>query len=151
LCYNHSNMTENTTIQPPEEAVSQATNRKKIWIMVGILAGVVIVLALIVLVVYALLQNDTRTANIRDIFIIFMAFESLVIGAALVVLIVQVASLINLLQNEVKPILESTSETVNTLRGTTAFLSENLVEPVIKLNSYVAGLRKIFGIFGTKK
>ena len=80
-----------------------------------------------------------------------MAFESLVIGAALVVLIVQVASLINLLQNEVKPILESTSDTVNTLRGTTEFLSENLVEPVIKLNSYVAGLRKIFGIFGTKK
>ena len=144
-------MTENTTTPPSEEAVSQASNRKKIWIMVGILAGVVIILALIALVVYALLQNDTRTANIRDIFIIFMAFESLVIGAALVVLIVQVASLINLLQNEVKPILESTSDTVNTLRGTTEFLSENLVEPVIKLNSYVAGLRKIFGIFGTKK
>jgi nitrate reductase gamma subunit len=144
-------MTENTTTPPPEEAVSQATNRKKLWIMVGVIAGVVIVLALIVLVVYVLLQNDTRTANIRDIFIIFMAFESLIIGAALVVLIVQVASLINLLQNEVKPILESTSDTVNTLRGTTEFLSENLVEPVIKLNSYVAGLRKIFGIFGTKK
>ena len=144
-------MTENTTMQPPEEAVSQATNRKKLWIMVGAISGVVIVLALIGLVVYVLLQNDTRTANIRDIFIIFMAFESLIIGAALVVLIVQVASLINLLQNEVKPILESTSDTVNTLRGTTEFLSENLVEPVIKLNSYVAGLRKIFGIFGTKK
>jgi hypothetical protein len=64
---------------------------------------------------------------------------------------IQVAGLINLLQNEVKPILESTSETVNNLRGTTQFLSENLVEPVIKLNSYLAGLRKILGIFGTKK
>jgi amino acid permease len=80
-----------------------------------------------------------------------MAFESLIIGAALVVLIIQVAGLINLLQNEVKPILESTSETVNNLRGTTQFLSENLVEPVIKLNSYLAGLRKLLGIFGTKK
>lgn len=144
-------MTENMTMPPPEEAVSQATNRKKLWIMVGAISGVVIVLALLGLVVYALLQNDTRTANIRDIFIIFMAFESLIIGAALVVLIVQVASLINLLQNEVKPILESTSDTVNTLRGTTEFLSENLVEPVIKLNSYMAGLRRLFGIFGTKK
>ena len=144
-------MTENSTIQPPEEAVSQASNRKKLWIMVGAISGVVIVLALIGLVVYVLLQNDTRTANIRDIFIIFMAFESLIIGAALVVLIVQVASLINLLQNEVKPILESTSDTVNTLRGTTEFLSENLVDPVIKMNSYMAGLRKLFGIFGTKK
>jgi nitrate reductase gamma subunit len=144
-------MTENTNEPTPEDAVSQAAARKQRWMMVGIIAGVVIFLALIALAVYALLQNDTRTANIRDIFIIFMAFESLVIGAALVVLIIQVASLINLLQNEVKPILESTSETVNTLRGTTEFLSENLVEPVIKLNSYIAGLRKILDIFKIAK
>jgi hypothetical protein len=64
-----------------------------------------------------------------------------------VVLIIQLASLINLLQNEVKPILKSTSETVNTLRGTTEFLSENLVEPVIKLNSYMAGFKKVFDLF----
>jgi hypothetical protein len=80
-----------------------------------------------------------------------MAFESLIIGAALVVLAIQIASLVNLLQNEVKPILKSTNETVNTLRGTTEFLSENMVEPVIKLNSYLAGLRKLFNIFGIKK
>ena len=140
-------MTENTNESAPGDAISRAAARKQRWMMVGIIAGVVIFLALIALAVYALLQNDTRTANIRDIFIIFMAFESLIIGAALVVLIIQVASLINLLQNEVKPILESTSETVNTLRGTTEFLSENLVEPVIKLNSYIAGLRKILDIF----
>lgn len=144
-------MTENTNAQNPAGIVSPVTNRKQLWILIGVILAVVILLALIALAVYALLQNSTRTANIRDIFIIFMAFESLVIGAALVVLIIQVASLINLLQNEVKPILESTSETVNTLRGTTEFLSENLVEPVIKLNSYVAGLRRIFNLFGTKK
>jgi hypothetical protein len=83
--------------------------------------------------------------------IIFMAFESLVIGAALIILVIQVASLINLLQNEVKPILDATNETVNTLRGTTTFLSENLVEPVIKLNSYLAGLRRFFQLFSFRK
>ena len=80
-----------------------------------------------------------------------MAFESLVIGAALVILIIQVAGLINLVQNEVKPILTATSETVNTLRGTTEFLGENLVNPVIKLNSYLAGLRRVVNLFGLKK
>ena len=80
-----------------------------------------------------------------------MAFESLVIGAALIILVIQVASLINLLQNEVKPILDATNETVNTLRGTTNFLSENLVVPVIKLNSYLAGLRRFFQLFGFKE
>ena len=95
-------------------------------------------------------QQPAAAANVRDIFIIFMALESLLVGAALVVLIIQLASLINLLQNEVRPILKSTNETVNTLRGTSEFLSENLVEPVIKLNSYLAGLKKLFDLFGAK-
>ena len=95
-----------------------------------------------------LAKSPAAAANVRDIFIIFMALESFLVGAALIVLIIQLASLINLLQNEIKPILQSTSETVNTLRGTTEFLSENLVEPVIKLNSYLAGLKKFFDLLG---
>jgi hypothetical protein len=53
---------------------------------------------------------------------------------------VQLAILMNMLRHEIKPILEATNETVNTVRGTTAFVSENLVEPIMKLNGYVAGL-----------
>ncbi len=144
-------MTELTQEMTPEEEVEyRAALRKQRWIMAGIILAVILVLAGIVAAVYFLLQDGSPTSTIRDIFIIFMAFESLIIGAALVVLIIQIASLLNLLQNEVKPILQSTSETVNTLRGTTEFLSENLVEPVIKLNSYLAGLRKFFDVFGKK-
>jgi len=134
-----------------EQAASLARLRRQRWILAGIIAGVIVVLALLALAVYGLLRNPGTTANIRDIFIIFMAFESLIIGVALVILVIQIASLINLLQNEVKPILAATNETVNTLRGTTEFLSENLVEPVIKLNSTVAGLRRILEIFGLLK
>lgn len=135
---------------PEEEADRQANLRKQRWILAGIVAGAAILVAGIVLAVIFLAKSPAAAANVRDIFIIFLALESLLIGAALVVLIIQLASLINLLQNEVKPILRSTSETVNTLRGTTAFLSENLVEPVIKLNSTLAGLRKLFSLFGIK-
>jgi len=77
-----------------------------------------------------------------------MALESLLIGFVLVILIVQLARLTNLIQNEVKPILDSTNETVSNLRGTTAFLSANLVEPVIKLNEYLAALQKFTEILG---
>ncbi len=142
-------MTENIpeTPTPEEEAASRASLVKQRWILAGIIAGVVVVLAGIVVAVIFLAKSPAAAANVRDIFIIFMALESLLIGAALVVLIIQLASLINLLQNEVKPILKSTTETVNTLRGTTEFLSENLVEPVIKLNSYMAGLKKFFDLF----
>ena len=136
---------------PEQEAASRAALRRQRWILVAIIAGAIVFLAAIALVIFGLLQSPGKTANIRDIFIIFMAFESLVIGVALVILVIQIASLINLLQNEVKPILTATNETVSTLRGTTEFLSENLVEPVIKLNSTVAGLRRIFEIFGILK
>jgi hypothetical protein len=136
---------------PEEEAARPVSLRKQRWIMAGIIAGAVVLLAGIVVAVIFLAKSPAAAANVRDIFIIFMALESLLIGVALVVMIIQLASLINLLQNEVKPILRSTSETVNTLRGTTEFLSENLVEPVIKLNSYLAGLRKLFDLFGIKR
>jgi hypothetical protein len=138
-------------LSPEKAAVSAADLRRRRWTIVGIVIIAILLLTGIGFAIFALLQNSETTANIRDIFIIFMAFESLVIGAALVVLIIQLASLINLLQNEVKPILKATDETVRTLRGTTAFLSENLVEPVIKLNSYLAGMRRLFQLFGIKE
>jgi hypothetical protein len=98
-----------------------------------------------------LLQPGTDTGRVRDIFIIFMALEFLLIGGVMIILIIQLARLTLLLQNEIKPILESTNETANTLRGTTAFLSEHLVEPVLKLNQYMAGLNKILSFFKSEK
>ena len=80
-----------------------------------------------------------------------MALETLFLGFVLVILIVQLARLINLLQNEIKPILDSTNETVSTLRGTATFLSENLTEPIVKLNSYVAALNKLVEALGLGK
>jgi len=151
LCYNNFYMVESSeeTGQPAQTKKSEAQNQRKL--IIGIVIIVLLVIAGIIIAVMGLLQNATTTAKIRDIFLIFMAFESLIIGAAMVILVIQVASLINLLQNEVKPILKSTSETVDTLRGTTAFLSENMVEPIIKLNSYLAGMKKFTDLLGFKK
>ncbi len=131
---------------------AEEAQRRKIMI-IAIIFFLIILFGIVVAVV-GLLQPNAPTEKIRDIFIIFMAFESLVIGVALVVLIIQISTLINLLQNEIKPILDATNETIHTLRGTTAFLSESVVEPVIKLNANLAGLSqvlKVFGIKGNKK
>jgi hypothetical protein len=77
-----------------------------------------------------------------------MGLMSLLTGVVLVILILQLARLINLLQNEIKPILDSVNETTSHLRGTTMFLSENLVAPIIKLNEYMAGLSQLFQVIG---
>ena len=119
--------------------------------MIAAAAAAVGLVAILILAVYVLLQPGTPTERWRDVFIIMVAFESLVIGIALVVLLVQLASLINLLQNELRPILEATSETVNTLRGTAEFLSESVVQPVIKLNSYLASMRRVLELIGIKQ
>lgn len=74
------------------------------------------------------------SATIRDIAIIVIAFQSIVIGVLLGVLIWQIWRLVKLVQTEIKPIVEDTQETVNTVRGTTTFLSHNLVEPVVQSN-----------------
>jgi amino acid permease len=139
---------ENTPIplndagQSVASETSDQANKK--YIIIGVLI-VLVLLALIVLATIYLVNpsNSDRTEQIRDVFIIFLALESLVIGIALVVLIVQLSNLINLLQNEIRPIINSTNETVNTLKGTAKFVSDNLAEPVIKINQYAAMLKRI--------
>jgi len=116
----------------------------------ALIAGAVIVLALIVaglvLAISAMVRNPDSTETVRDILIIFVAGESFLIGLALIVLIVQLARLTALLQNEVRPILESTNDTVNTLRGTSQFLSDNVVRPVIKANGSLAAVRRVMDL-----
>jgi predicted PurR-regulated permease PerM len=136
----------------PEELREQSEREKEMKrTMTGVIIGAVVLLVLLGVAIYFLLQPGTPTDKIRDVFIIVVALESLVIGVALVVLVVQLASLINLLQNEVRPILKATTETVNNLRGTAEFLGDNVVEPVIKLNGYLAGLYRMLELMGIKK
>lgn len=136
------------TPHPEEPITTQPEDSRSKRIVTIIIVAVVVLLVLLGLAIFFLLQPGTPTDRIRDVFIIIVALESLVIGVALIILIVQLASLINLLQNEVRPILKSTSETVNTLRGTVEFLGENMVEPVIKLNGYLAGMSRVIELMG---
>lgn len=133
-----------------ELAAKREAERKQKIIVTSIIAGIVLILAILGVAIFFLMQPGTPTDKIRDVFIIVVALESLVIGVALIVLVIQLASLINLIQNEVRPILNATNETVNTLRGTVEFLGENVVEPVVKLNGYLAGLRRMLELMGIK-
>jgi len=124
----------------PPAAQQGGSNKGLIWAIVI----AVLVLGLLVAGIIYLVQPGTPVAQIRDIFIIFMALVFLLVAVALIILSVQIAYLIILLRTEIKPILRSANETVSTLRGTSSFLSDNMVEPVIKLNEYVAALRAFF-------
>jgi len=142
---------------PSTPAPSTPADRQRRLIIIVAVLVAVIVLAGLITGAIVLFNNPVAAANVRDVMIIFMALEFIVIGAALVVLMFQLAVLTNMLQHEIKPILDSTNETINTVRGTTTFLSENLVEPVVKLNSYLAAITQVvdslgmLGRFGRRK
>jgi len=146
-------MTENNTKEMPSEIKFETAEipkgqnideDTKKYLIIAILVGIVLIGLVVVATIFLVRpENSEMTEQLRDVFIIFMALTSLVLGFALVVLIIQLAVLINLLQNEIRPILDSTTETVNTLKGTTQFISNNITEPVIKLNQYLAMIKKL--------
>ena len=79
--------------------------------------------------------------DVRDVFIILLALESLIVVGLLIWLILELRGLTRLLRDEIRPILSSAQETVSTVRGTTTFVSRNLVAPIIKVQGYMAGVR----------
>lgn len=140
---------ESIEIKQPEQALIQPEgytdpqDQGKKYVILSIVVILVIVALVTLSTIYLFNAPEGTIEDIRDVFIIFMALESLVIGVALVVLIVQLSTLINLLQNEIRPIINSTNETVNTLKGTAKFISDHLTEPVIKINQFMAMVRKL--------
>ncbi len=143
-----SDIQDQSKLAIPEETSAEIHQDRRLMI-IAIISGLFVLAALVFAVIF-LVGNPDKTQVVRDIFIIFMAIESLFIGMALIILIVQLSRLSALIENEVKPLLDSSTDTVNTLRGTTIFLSSNLVKPVIKVNSFIAAIRHALKFLGSR-
>jgi hypothetical protein len=106
----------------------------------------VITLAISVLAILLLVYLANNYAEsilvIRDIFIIALGLMSCLTGIVLILLLIAVIRLVNMLEFELKPILLKTNETLGTIRGTTTFMSDNVIRPVTKASSYLAGVRR---------
>ena len=84
-------------------------------------------------------------AAVRDMAIVLLAVESLIIGVLLVVLLVQLRKLVQMLREEITPMLDSANETVNTVNGTVGFVSHHVVDPFVKVSSFVTGAQRAVG------
>jgi cytochrome c biogenesis protein CcdA len=137
-----------TEIQPQPQP--QAPEGRSALRTVGIVLGVLLFLAIIGAIGYGMVANPGLTAVIRDISIIVLALVTIVIGLFLVILVFQLQSLIALLRDEIKPILESANQTASTVRGTTTFVSDAVVRPMIEAASVAAGVgRAVKSFTGT--
>lgn len=90
--------------------------------------------------------------GVRDVAIIVLAIESIIVGVVLIFLVFQINSLIRLLKEEIKPLLDSANETASTLRGTTTFISDKVVNPVVSVSSYLSGAEQaVKALVGLRK
>ena len=115
--------------------------------VVGVAAAVIVLLLAALIGVVAFLAADPlRAANIRDIVIILFAVAltlvNVAIGALMVVLVFRRQELLSFMRRELVPLMQDVSQTVRTVRGTAAFVSDQVVEPTIKIASIFAGVRQ---------
>jgi hypothetical protein len=138
------------------EIESPAEKRARRWFIGGAVIAALLLIGLIVVMVFLSISayqaaragvgpspGGVVVGLLRDAAIIFVAFEALIIGILLIILMLQLQSLIVLLRDEIRPMLEAANETMTTVRGTTKFVSHNVVSPVMKWSSNLAGARRI--------
>ncbi|HSG18237.1 MAG TPA: hypothetical protein VLE70_18215 [Anaerolineae bacterium] len=139
-----------TEFQPPEDNREEAI--PTLYVVIGMVVLILIGIGFTVGIVLLAEYFPNQLEAIRDVFIIALALESCVFGIVLMLMLIMLIRLVNTVEFEIKPILEQTYETMGTVRGTTTFVSKNVVRPVVKVKSYVAGFRGGFkALFGNPK
>ncbi|MFO7662965.1 MAG: hypothetical protein R6X18_10280 [Chloroflexota bacterium] len=138
-----------TSSLTPSQATTSEPLIPTVYIVVGVAVTLIVSVLGVVLLVYLANNYADAIIIIRDIFIIALGLMSCLSGIVLILLLIAVIRLVNMLEFEVKPVLIKTNETLSTIRGTTVFVSENVVRPVTTASSYVAGIRRgIITLFG---
>jgi hypothetical protein len=88
--------------------------------------------------------------TIRDISIIVLAVETIIVQVIMVLLLLEIRSLSKMLRENIYPILQSADETVRTVRGTSTFVSDNVVSPVVRISSFAAGVSEALRILARR-
>lgn len=122
------------------EAPTPMDPRAKRMIVIVSIAFVVIV-ALLVAAGFFLYSRPQATTFFRDIAIIVLALETLVVIFFLGVMTILLIYVILTLEREIKPVLNATSEAVYTVRGTTTFVSDTVVSPIMEVAGIVGAVK----------
>jgi hypothetical protein len=117
---------------------------------VVIIVVLLVVAALVALSYWAFATDGLN--GLKNLAIVLLALESIVVTALLAVVVLLLARLVGMLQDEIAPVLKSVQQTASTVRGTTAFVSDTFVSPLIQMASVLSGLSgTIRAVFGSKR
>ena len=117
-------------------AAERQMRRRMVLIGIGIA-----VIAVLILLGFAAMIAAGVIDEVRDILIILLATESLVIGGVTLFLLYQMIMLVTLVREELIPLIQSAQETVNSARGTTVYVSRKIIVPSAKAATTVARLQ----------
>jgi hypothetical protein len=120
---------------------SPDTSRWKWWAALAILVLLLIVIG----IVYGLYQlggaDQAPLERLRDIAVIFLVFQLLLVTIILAGFTAALAYLILVIKDQLIPMLTELTETVRRLRGTTEFMTEEAVKPIISAAGQAAKVR----------
>ena len=117
------------------------TGKWKWWALLAIL-----ILGLIVVgITFGLYQlggaDQAPLERLRDIVIIFLGFQLMLVTIILAGIAAGLVYLILVLKDQVIPLLTELTETAKRLRGTTEFMTEEAVKPIISAAGKAAKVR----------
>jgi hypothetical protein len=128
-------------VQEEKLGGSSVTNIAK-WVGIGLvgLMGIIFLAGIGLALFTDAEQTSLRIQVVRDVVVIMITLEGILIIVALAALVVQIARLVNLLQTETRPILDNAEAAAKSVKGTADFVGNNIAEPVIKASGFLAGL-----------
>ena len=126
--------------EPRRSSGASITRLIKVAAIIGLL---LILLLLLAALAAALTAAETWAPFLRifrDVFLLILLLESVLIVAALAILMLQAAGFLIMLRSEIQPILDNARETTRLSRATAQFINNNAVDPLIQIKSFLSGL-----------
>lgn len=113
----------------------------KKWAIIGGIIAVVVLALIIGLLYWG--DEGPVTARLRDISIVFISLITVISTILLAAIVGALLWLVFTIRDKVVPLLETLSDTLTRLKGTTEFVTEQAVSPIIQAAGAFAKFRAV--------
>jgi hypothetical protein len=102
---------------------------------------VALVIAALLIPIFVLIFQPSWLAALRDTSIIYVSLFMCVGAIAFIITTGLIGFIAFMIRDHIVPALEKADDTLQTVKGTTTFVSESVVAPIIKVAGAAAGAR----------
>lgn len=107
----------------------------------ALLSAVAGILAILVILIVIWFLINPTLAVLRDLVIVAIGLAFFILLLSLIGVALGLVALVGLLRQKVPALLDTATNTAESVRGTTGFVSERVASPLIKISSAAAGAR----------